>query len=416
MKMWSIILSVTLLGVFSCKPEEPPVAPPDEPESPVEVIWSVAKHPDTLVSFSSGMLKYQDLIFASAEPYGSPLPSVMKVVNEEGEIVWDSEVLGGICPGLNVNDYHGSFVHNGIMVYLCNNRPEALNFFSGSLLWEWSSSAAGGTTLTRYGDKVFCTERFSGSFPYDSSRILMIDILTGTGKEVFRVGVDNGQKPSLYSPETALSPAGDTLLWFQNRTWNFDATSDWGRIDLYCFNLTADTLVWQLIDIDPFGISCVGKPLYADGRLYFRANQIIQCYNAWTGEEIWSHTFPEDSGALTLGNTLLEDGKLIVKSGFGGIHAFDPITGELLWERYDAGTTSTHMTYFDGNVYYGSYNGDLFCVRVADGEILWKYRSPFDGIPPYYETEFNNNVVIDPETRRLYTTDYYYLHCLQLKD
>ena len=46
---------------------------------------------------------------------------------------------------------------------------------------------------------------------------------------------------------------------------------------------------------------------------------------------------------------LIAEGKLIVKSSDRGIHALDPETGEMLWERYDTGVTSCYMNYFEGS-------------------------------------------------------------------
>ncbi|MCB0798694.1 MAG: hypothetical protein KDB85_13845, partial [Chitinophagales bacterium] len=64
--------------------------------------------------------------------------------------------------------------------------------------------------------------------------------------------------------------------------------------------------------------------------------------------------------------------------------------------------------------FYGNYGGELFNVRVADGEILWAYTSKNEGKNLGWEPQFNNGVIFDEENRRIITTDGYYLICLQL--
>ena len=177
--------------------------------------------------------------------------------------------------------------------------------------------------------------------------------------------------------------------------------------------MTADTLVWQIPEIDPYGNSSVCKPLYHDGLVYFRGFQTLHAVNVETGEQVWMHEFREILMIYCLGNMLIAEGKLIVKSSTEGIHAFDPAPEHCFGERYDAGNTSCYMSYFDGSVFYGNYGGELFNVRVADGEILWAYTSKNEG-KTLLGAQFNNGVIFDEENRRIITTDGYYLICLQL--
>ena len=74
-----------------------------------------------------------------------------------------------------------------------------------------------------------------------------------------------------------------------------------GRVDLFCWNMTADTLIWQIPEIDPYGNSSVCKPLYHDGLVYFRGFQTLHAVNVETGEQVWMHEFPGDFDDALLG-------------------------------------------------------------------------------------------------------------------
>ena len=136
--------------------------------------------------------------------------------------------------------------------------------------------------------------------------------------------------------------------------------------------------------------------------------------DATNGEIIWTHEFPGDFDDILQGNMIIVEDMLVLKSSTEGIHAFNLQTGDLFWERYDAGVTSCYMTYYEGAVYYGSYDGKIFKVRVSDGEIMWTYTSPNAGVAPTWDAVFYNSVTIDPILRRMYACDAYYLLCLQL--
>ncbi|HCK22298.1 MAG TPA: hypothetical protein DHW15_09075, partial [Bacteroidetes bacterium] len=155
-------------------------------------------------------------------------------------------------------------------------------------------------------------------------------------------------------------------------------------------------------------------PLHHEGKIYFRGLLTLFCLDATNGEILWTHEFPGDFDDILQGNMLLVEDKLVLKSSSKGLHAFNPQTGDLLWERFDAGVTSCYMTYFEGAVYYGSYDGKIFKVRVSDGEIMWTYTSPNAGVAPTWDAVFYNSVTIDPILRRMYACDAYYLLCLQL--
>lgn len=408
----ALILMVIISG---CKVNEPPILPePPLAETP-QILWQVPLRSDTLVSQCMVPILYQDRLIVSADPYYFTDAATMKMVDTTGQIIWDSEIIGTVCEKVNHRSVSGNFIQDGILVYLCKSRPAAINAFSGYTLWEYPSDPGISTMLQHFENSIFYSSGVGGSvIPYDTSLLYIVDIATGARKEVFRLGRDGDYSAYIYPPAVHVNSDGDTILYFQNRQWNFVNSGMGGRVDLYCYNMTGDSIIWKIPQIDPYGNSSVCLPLYHEGKLYFRGLQTLFCLDASNGEILWSHEFPGDFDDILQGNMLMVEDMLLLKSSTEGLHAFNPQTGELLWERYDAGNTSCYMTYHEGAVYYGSYDGKIFKVRVRDGEIMWTYSSPNAKVAPTWDAVFYNSVTIDPLTNRMYACDAFYLMCLQL--
>lgn len=408
----ALILMVIISG---CKVNEPPAVAEPMPVEKPQLLWQIPLRSDTLVSQCMVPILYQDRLIVSADPYYFTDASTMKMVDTTGQIIWDSEIIGTVCEKVNYRSVSGNFIQDGILVYLCKSRPAAVNAFSGYTLWEYPTDPGISTMLQHFENSIFYSSAVGGSvFPYDTSLLYIVDIATGDRREIFRLGRDGDYSVNIYPPAVNVNSDGDTLLYFQNRQWNFVNSGLGGRVDLYCYNITADSIIWEIPQIDPYGNSSVCLPLYHEGKLYFRGLQTLFCLDASNGEILWSHEFPGDFDDILQGNMIIVEDMLVLKSSTEGIHAFNLQTGDLFWERYDAGVTSCYMTYYEGAVYYGSYDGKIFKVRVSDGEIMWTYTSPNAGVAPTWDAVFYNSVTIDPILRRMYACDAYYLLCLQL--
>lgn len=408
----ALILMVIISG---CKVNEPPAVAEPMPVEKPQLLWQIPLRSDTLVSQCMVPILYQDRLIVSADPYYFTDASTMKMVDTTGQIIWDSEIIGTVCEKVNYRSVSGNFIQDGILVYLCKSRPAAVNAFSGYTLWEYPTDPGISTMLQHFENSIFYSSAVGGSvFPYDTSLLYIVDIATGDRREIFRLGRDGDYSVNIYPPSVNVNSDGDTLLYFQNRQWNFVNSGLGGRVDLYCYNITVDSIIWKIPQIDPYGNSSVCLPLYHEGKLYFRGLQTLFCLDASNGEILWSHEFPGDFDDILQGNMIIVEDMLVLKSSTEGIHAFNLQTGDLFWERYDAGVTSCYMTYYEGAVYYGSYDGKIFKVRVSDGEIMWTYTSPNAGVAPTWDAVFYNSVTIDPILRRMYACDAYYLLCLQL--
>jgi len=57
------------------------------------------------------------------------------------------------------------------------------------------------------------------------------------------------------------------------------------------------------------------------------------------------------------------------------VYALDADTGRESWSRYVEGLVDTPPTLSGGRVYFGTCDGYVYCLRAADGEIVWRFNA-----------------------------------------
>ena len=56
------------------------------------------------------------------------------------------------------------------------------------------------------------------------------------------------------------------------------------------------------------------------------------------------------------------------------LYCVDSLTGENVWSHYTEGPIRLAPTLAHGNVYFGSDDGVVYCLRASDGKLVWKMR------------------------------------------
>ncbi len=78
-----------------------------------------------------------------------------------------------------------------------------------------------------------------------------------------------------------------------------------------------------------------------------------------------------------------DDAMQVVMSGgrafFGStvdhrLYCVEATTGKTIWSHYTEGPIRLAPTLADGNVYFGSDDGCVYCLRASDGSVVWKMR------------------------------------------
>jgi hypothetical protein len=57
------------------------------------------------------------------------------------------------------------------------------------------------------------------------------------------------------------------------------------------------------------------------------------------------------------------------------VHALDAATGIPVWSYTTGGRVDSPPTIFQGKALFGSADGWVYCLRVSDGELMWRYRA-----------------------------------------
>jgi outer membrane protein assembly factor BamB len=118
-------------------------------------------------------------------------------------------------------------------------------------------------------------------------------------------------------------------------------------------------------------------------------SEVVACYDAATGEEIWVHADPVRfheglSGAGPRGTPAFADGRIYALGGKGNLNCLDAATGKLLWShdlRAEVGAVvpqwgfSVSPLAVDGKVLIfanGKDDNGLIAFDAATGELNWK--------------------------------------------
>ena len=117
--------------------------------------------------------------------------------------------------------------------------------------------------------------------------------------------------------------------------------------------------------------------IIADNALIFMGQKTITKADLQTGEVLATSQMSSTAGFAIISPTYA-DGKVFCSLSGGKIEAFDVKTLESVWVFTDTlkGQNNTPITYYDGYVYTGYWNGEnkdgnFVCVNAASGELVW---------------------------------------------
>ncbi|NLH15989.1 MAG: PQQ-binding-like beta-propeller repeat protein [Phycisphaerae bacterium] len=92
-------------------------------------------------------------------------------------------------------------------------------------------------------------------------------------------------------------------------------------------------------------------------------------------ERKWYRLFP-DEGIFSGVQPIVADGKVIIGSMKGILHAIDAETGKDIW-AFDSGGAILHaVAVAEGRVFFGNKLGKIIAVNLADGRMIWSQVNP----------------------------------------
>ncbi|MEO1719689.1 MAG: PQQ-binding-like beta-propeller repeat protein, partial [Pseudomonadota bacterium] len=120
------------------------------------------------------------------------------------------------------------------------------------------------------------------------------------------------------------------------------------------------------------------SPIVYGGRIFvLDAASTVRSFSISTGGRGWQTPLVpegEAAGESFGGGLAVDDGRLIVATGFGQVVALDPGTGRKLWETSVKVPVRASPTAIGGQIYVIGADGRVFSLSSTDGAELWSFR------------------------------------------
>jgi eukaryotic-like serine/threonine-protein kinase len=226
-----------------------------------------------------------------------------------------------------------------------------LNAETGDLVWKYKTGYGTGSSPTVVNGYVYATSQDGNLY-----------CLNGlNGQQIWRFSLISLAGPSSPYDEQSITSGGTSPAVVDGYVYV-------GGTNFYRLDAVSGALSWS------FPVNVATSPTVYEGRVYFSArDKNAYCLDASTGQEVWEKpiiTTELYTGASpTVANGLVYFGSWV--------QCVNASSGERVW-RYGTGdiyssvgpTVAGQYAYF-----YGSDN-NLYCVKAATGEYVWKTNSP----------------------------------------
>jgi len=416
MKKFQLALLALFLLLYACKEEEIITqgnfyVPKNQPPT---LLWQLPLNVDTLSALAVNPLIYNNGVMFSGERMTFiDTVHVFMVDTGDQHFIWQTNnAFNNDCLSISFTWGGQRYVYGNLFATLCGGSPRVLDLNIGNVLWDYSLPN-GDVNITGWNSLLFHTQ-LNGGGPFTRSSLMVSDIAFSDWDTIISLPMENGYSSHIYPPSVMQNDNNDTLLFFQNRQWTSTPSYD-GKIDLYGYNLSADSIIWEQDDIDIQGNSCIYPPLIYQDKIYFKGGFTIYCLDTESGTILWSWLAENGAGDLLMSDLIIEEEKLLVKTSGNYLYALNPETGTIIWKNTECGSTPFSLAYFNGVIYNITGNdGKLRAYDINDGHQYWVIESPNVSISPTYNNFFVNNVAIDSQSRKLYVADKYFLMCFQL--
>jgi len=409
----SIIL-VIYFGLSCVKVDDyvPPVLPPEPNPSMLNVVWQSFLDESKKPCTTTPPILYNNTLIIGAVKQGELERQQFKAFSVvDGTLQW--AWIDWNDPVASLVDWQRMAVSPPYLYAAFRTELHKMDMQSGQSVWTYfrPAGAGGDCQLSNFGDYLFTIHDTDG---YDNTYVALVKCQPEqfpVWDTIFSVskGADNFS-PNLYPPSMGISPAGDTLLVFQNRSGNFSTGA--GRIELYCFNLSADSLFWKTIPGERNSNAHI--PLVEGNLVYLQAATKIFCFDLMNGQIRWVQDFGGEEGFLTT-NLLIVNDKLIAGTNGDNLYAVDKITGQIRWLNKNSGSSRNFMVEYQGKIYFTAMGGGgkLYCVNAESGITIFSEVSP--NVVKDSRATFNNSeIAIDKQNGLLYTDDTFFALCIRL--
>jgi len=407
-----------LFMVGSCQKPKPPDPPIQQPTFPtkLEILWNAPFHSDTTYDYflDYEMAGNQYIVLANIYDRTYDKPRGIGVYNMQTgkrHSAWQNDP-GGIFAATEfemLQDCKIAGKNKDVILIYSAYDLFAYNLHSGQRMWRLNipTQTSGEPHMSVKEDNAFITYG-PGALSKSWYRLAKVDVYSGKQTDILELYIEDNYEFAINPPSSYVSN-GDTLLYFTTMGGNFETYKS--RVYTYCYNMTKKQMVWEnkQFTTDEMAQASASQPppyVIENDKLIVTSSRGIHCFNRLTGELIWQM---ED---LSLSSTppLYWEGKIYIRSGNPcTLLCLDAQSGQQLWEN----TTLNPLPAFQGamaiykdRLYFSMSNGDatygLACVDIHTGQELWSDRG------------FAFGVYIDQQTGYLYCNTGWSTMCVDL--
>lgn len=378
--------------------DPPAIDNPSIDSIPYKLIWETPLFSDTSGSYNPHfppVIIGNSVIYASNHLRDEYIDSIKAYDLKTGEIKW---VWSDFKTDVKATS---KIVHNNKNIYVTNGiEVVGIDAQTGQTILR-RISYQGKKQISTFNDIIFHGDRHPKGL---YSKLMMFDIKTNSWVEVFKTTTFDNFIVRLFPPQTEVNQDNDTILYFQNRLYQESTFIE--SSELYCYNLTKDSIIWKVSPVDSFVSNLSNPPLIDESNLYFLTAKTFHCYNKYTGKVIWETHFPNTNFLVT--NYLLADDKVVICADNGDLIGVNKNTGSVLYDDFKY-TSSLHSIIYK-NYILNSYKSGLDIFDINNGELLHRWdphRSP---------GQFNTGAAVDENTGYIYISDGFYLECIEFPE
>jgi hypothetical protein len=167
--------------------------------------------------------------------------------------------------------------------------------------------------------------------------------------------------------------AEDKILWTKDLGEIYSSGCVWNDTiylcegkdnNFYAIDPSNGSIIWTF----KIGIPAHSTPSYYNDRLYFTSYERVWCIPATDidgdgviaqEDIVWSTYIHDEQGGSS---PLLTEGKVYVGSDDGNLYCLDMDSGEIVWNFTTGGYVYSSPALYNGSLYFGSSDGSVYCV------------------------------------------------------
>ncbi|NBC84776.1 MAG: PQQ-binding-like beta-propeller repeat protein [Bacteroidetes bacterium] len=125
-----------------------------------------------------------------------------------------------------------------------------------------------------------------------------------------------------------------------------------------------------------------------ENRVVVPAGQVVYAFEPSSGELVWERFFPDDGFSTAV---RIEDDVAYVGGNSSTLYALNVESGDLRWKTETSGTLTTRFTLLDGWIYFcNELSGDIWILNLETGSVIHR------GVPPRHGEQNSFNTFVSP--------------------